>query len=48
MKAWWKIGLVIGSTACFFMGFLIFGEEGLLWMIMGWILRLEFLLESKK
>ena len=30
------------------MGFWIFGEEGLLWMIMGWILRLEYLLESKK
>ena len=37
----------VGFT-CFVIGFVEAGEEGLLWVMMGWMLRIEFILQKHR
>ena len=44
----WKWFLMLGALTCFIIGFWEAGEEGLLWIIMGWCLRIEFIMRYRE
>ena len=44
----WKWFLMLGSLTCLIIGFIEAGGEGLLWVVMGWMLRIEFIIQKHR
>ncbi len=44
----WKWFLVLGALTCFIIGIVEAGGEGLLWIMMGWMLRIEFIIRYRE